>query len=582
MVSKSDNKNKYRHITCTQQFRDLIAQYYPGLNHPKNKAQRNAYWSLFLYCLCGKRNEEGKLLLCWQILSELEYGSVITNYSAQDFLYRFLHDVFEGDTSQFDWREYHRPSGKARELKAFNLNSQVQQAYERERNTRSWVGTKRVYFVTGSVFCGKKQKRIRDEYKQQADQTLDNLPEIMQQVVEKLNQQSTNTFTRLVKNNHDYAVETANRLPNQEARKAALNTLYCVKDLPQPVYKGSDKPGSTRIYAFGQNLTQLSRPVRAALFQGVYSVDLASIQLAIAAAVLGVETITEFLSQGNSFWTELLDYYQIQPEHRAVAKSILKESTYSLVFRAESHNVKRNLTVAFKKLNITKAGQKFYDHPFIQELDAAMEQKGEEIIKAGGFENAFGQYIPYQDNVKSSLALLFQSYESYLISSVYELPFDNMSVVAHLHDGLYISFRNQKYYQLLSKKIEAAVNQRLEELNVPSRLEWENVDEEKVEIELQAKQLEHQIKTNTLELANPVMEQESESVVEEVDEPEIPYQYTKEWFIDEQGKKLDFPGDIIYQNRQKQHLLTRMKHIAEIKRGFEDLAKSSGIELVAS
>ena len=511
MVSNINNKSKYRHITCSQHFRDLIANHYPGLNHPQTKAQRNAYWSLFLYCLCGKRNEQGKLLLCWQILSELEYGSVITNYSAQDFLTRFLYDVFDGDTNQFDWNEYHQPSGKARELKTFNLNPQVRQAYELERNTRSWIKTTRVYFVTGSVFCGKKQKKIRDEYKQQADQTLDNLPETMQQVVEKLNQQSTNTFTRLVRNNYDYAVDTANRLPNEEARKAALNTLYCIKDLPQPIYKGSDKPGSTRIYAFGQNLTQLSRPVRAALFQGVYSVDLASIQLAIAAAVLSVETITEFLSEGNSFWTELLDYFQIQPKHRTVAKSILKESTYSLVFRAERHNVKRNLTIAFKKLNITKAGQKFYDHPFIQELDAAMEQKGEEIIQAGGFNNAFGQYIPYQDNVKSSLALLFQSYESYLMSSVYELPFDNMSVVAHLHDGLYISFRNQKYYKILSKKIEAAVNQRLDELKIPSRLEWEGIDEEKVEIELKAKQLEYQIKTNTLQLVTTVREEKTKS-----------------------------------------------------------------------
>lgn len=564
MIPNINNKNKYRHITCTKQFRDLIAEHYPGLNHPKTKAQRNAYWSLFLYCFCGKRNEKGVLLLYWQILSELEYGSVITNYSAQDFLTRFLHDVFDGDTSQFDWTEYHKSSGKARALKTFNLNPHVQQAYELERNTRSWVGTQRVYFVTGSVFCGKKQKKIRDEYKQQAAQTLNNLPEKMQQVVEKLNQQSTNTFTRLVTKNYDYAVETANQLPHEEARKAALNTLYCVKDLPQPIYKGSDKPGSTRIYAFGQNLTQLSRPVRAALFQGVYSVDLASIQLAIAAAVLGVETITEFLSQGNSFWTELLDYFQIQPEHRAVAKSILKESTYSLVFRAERHNVKRNLTVAFKKLNITKAGQKFYDHPFIQELDSAMEQKGEEIIKAGGFENAFGQYIPYQDNVKSSLALLFQSYESYLMSSVYELPFENMSVVAHLHDGLYISFRNQKYYQLLSQKIEAAVNQRLEELNIPSRLEWENIDEDKVEVELEAKQLEYQIKTNTLQLVSPVREQESESVARQADEPEVPYQYTEEWLINEEKTKPDLP-----------------EHMEQI-REIVDFAKSIGIELVAS
>jgi hypothetical protein len=507
MVANINDKSKYRHITCSQQFRDLIAEHYPGLNQPKTKEQRNAYWSLFLYCLCGKRNEQGTLLLYWEILSELEYGSIVTNYSAQDFLTRFFYDVFEGDPNQFDWSEYHHPSATARALKTFNLKLQVQQAYEQERSTRSWVGTTRVYFVTGSVFCGKKQKKIRDEYKQEADQTLDNLPETMQQVVEKLNQQSTNTFTRLIRNNYDYAVATANKLPHEEARKAALNTLYCIKDLPQPIYKGSDKPGSTRIYAFGQNLTQLSRPVRAALFQGVYSVDLASIQLAIAAAVLNVETITEFLSQGNSFWTELLDYFQIQPSHRAAAKSILKESTYSLVFRAERHNVKRNLTVAFKKLDLAKAGQKFYQHPFIRELDLAMEQKGEEIVKAGGIENAFGQYVPYQDNVKSSLALLFQSYESYLMSSVYELPFENMSVVAHLHDGLYLNFRNQKYYELLSKKIEGAVNQRLEELNIPSRLEWEYIDEKKVEAELQAKQLEHQIKTNTLQLSSPVVTQ---------------------------------------------------------------------------
>ena len=504
MIANISNNNKYKHITCTQQFRDLVAQHYPGLNHPKTKAQRNAYWSLFLYCLCGKRNEQGNLLLYWEILSELEQGYIVTNYSAHKFLTCFLDDVFEGDTNQFDWSEYHKPSGIARELKTFNLNPQVQPAYEQERITRSWVGTKRVYFITGSPYSGKTQRKIRDEYKQQANQTLNNLPGIMQRVAKKLNQQSTNTFTRLISNNYDYAVETANRLPHEEARKAALNNLYCVKDLPQPIYKGSDKPGSTRIHAFGQNLTQLSRPVRAALFQGVYSMDLASIQLAIAAAVLNVEIITQFLSQGNSFWTELLDYFQIQPSHRAVVKSILKESTYSLVFRAARRNVKRNLTNALKKLGISKAGHKFYEHPFIKELDEAMEQKGEEIIKAGGFDNAFEQYVPYQGNFKSSLALLFQSYESFLISSVYDLPFDNMTVVAHLHDGMYISFRNQKYYKLLDKKIEAVVNQRLQELNIPSRLEWEYIDQRKVEVELQAKQLEHQIKNNILQLPSSV------------------------------------------------------------------------------
>ena len=174
----------------------------------------------------------------------------------------------------------------------------------------------------------------------------------------------------------------------------------------------------------------------------------------------------------------------------------------------------------------------------------------------------------YPKTSKSSLISALALYET----NFFRLP----------PDGLYISFRSQKYRNLLDKKIEAAVNQRLQELNIPSRLEWEDINKEKVEVELQAKQLEHQIKTNTLELANPAVEQEPESIVEEANEPEIPYHYTEEWFIDEYGIKLDFPEDIIDKNLQKQYMRRRMEHIAEIKQEFEDLVKSLGIKLVAS
>ena len=76
-------------------------------------------------------------------------------------------------------------------------------------------------------------------------------------------------------------------------------------------------------------------------------------------------------------------------------------------------------------------------------------------------------------------------------------------------------------------------------------MEWEGIDEEKVEIELKAKQLEYQIKTNTLQLVSPVREQESESFARQANEAEV---------------------------------LKQMEQIKEIV-GF---AKSIGIELVAS
>jgi hypothetical protein len=147
---------------------------------------------------------------------------------------------------------------------------------------------------------------------------------------------------------------------------------------------------------------------------------------------------------------------------------------------------------------------KFAGHPMIKELSDAMTAKRNSIELDEFYIDAFDRKIAYEGNSKSSLALLMQSYESLIMSSIYDLDFQDregdykFTVVAHLHDGVYFKFKNEQHRHSMTKQINDTIDTRLNELGIPSKLEWEYIDDAKVKLELESKELEFKIKQQSL------------------------------------------------------------------------------------
>jgi hypothetical protein len=567
-----------KHITCTKSFRTLTEQLYPGLNSPKTSKGRKAYWEMFLYCLAGIRTPEhtnefksNKLLLTWQIVSRIQHGYIVPSKDSDafNFLLKFREDVFGGDPNIFDWYCYDSSKGIARTLKTFNLHPQLQKAYEQERRLREWVASDRVYFVDGIDYSGRKSKKIQDEYRLEALLNIDNLPEKLQPNLEKLNEQPVNTFATLAHDNYNYALDTARRLTvkhksnlhYRDAIRCNEDCLYSIRSAPQPIYTCTDTPGSTRIQTFGQNLTRLSRPVRAAYLRGIYNCDLASIQLAIAAKVLNVKSILDFLHTGQSFWTLILDYLDIEDELRPAVKSVIKTALYSILFGKEVSKLKAELTCSFGDKSY---GQKFIEHPYISELVKAMDAKRQQIEQQGYYVDAFNRKIETFKDSKSALALLIQSWESLIMSALYELDFkDNQYkykfiIVAHLHDGVYIKFNNKKNADTYLKQIRQAIHNKLQELQIPSKFEYAVVSDQTIETLLIANKLEADIaKYDILYLQNELCYDIDDYTYLEELQDQYKEQTTQQESLPTEPSKIDAPSQSIIEEQSQQLTMTQ-------------------------
>ncbi len=458
--------------TCSREFRDWMLRRFGALRGREGEAYRRLFSYLVfpshldrdtgLPVICGRT-------LAWAAGKEAQHGA--GNYPVWMLLEGFREHVLEG----FRWSGY-TPT-RCRVVRDRGFRDEVLERIE-EEVARPVTNTEdRVYFVSGKRFSLTRQRRTRERERRRA---LAKMAEAgcveAAQVMEYMNSRAPNIFSKLVQQNGTEAYRVATSLPT-EAQRAACTTLRRIEDQPVPFYTPSTRGNTVRLFDQG-SMAGLRKEVRHALMVGCVEFDLKSAQLAIIARQWDVPVVARFLESGVNVWDALYEHMGIAPENQTATKPTLKTALYALCFGAGDSKVKSELTRGLS--TYCDVPYAFLDHRIIRALREARDAQIEAVVAAGGAQDVYGVWRSAdckdtpEKNARSVLAQLAQASELHLVFPVIELARDakDFQVVLWQHDGFSVRFSDETKRERWTERIVRAVQQRADDLRVPTRLEY--------------------------------------------------------------------------------------------------------------
>lgn len=443
--------------TVSPKFRVIIASKYPNLKN--NRAD----WAFLGYLMFGSYREEhsGKLLIPSELIARIEGKFdqwVKNNYVARYFLERFTKLI-----QPFKWSKWDSEQGLARIVTELNWPQDVADAISAERQ-KLWVDTGRVYLINGTKFTSKKQIQNRRKEKLGALELLkESGCKEAEELLDYMNSLPSNLFYKILAN-MPHALEIADTLP-PESRDRQKDLLNTVLDQYQPFYKPT--AGSTRIYAFNENLLGLQRNVRKALTMGWLECDLKSAQLAICAKTWQVARAQNFLNDGGNIWDSLFEHFGLEKNDET--KRVFKTALYAIMFGAQ----KKKLSGILDSLGGGSL-DKFLSHGVIKSMWRARTRQLSQIRKDKGAINYFGQFISLKDfSARSILAQLAQAYELALLYPVLELAKKDkrFQIVLWQHDGFSVHIAKPEDKSNLVFNMKWVVKAKAHELGINTELE---------------------------------------------------------------------------------------------------------------
>lgn len=445
--------------TCSPKLRSLIQITYPNLG--KNKA----FWKFTGYLMFGTYRDEqtGKFLIPAELIARIE-GQFnqwkSNNYIAEQFLEKYVNSI-----QPFKWSKWNSEERLVRVVTELKWPQDIIDGMQAERQGL-WKETGKVYFSDGSKFTSKKQRESRRTEKLNALELLNEAgcPEA-KDLLDYINNLPSNAFYKILQN-MPAALESVNKLL-PEKRDRQIDILNAVLDQSQPFYKPTK--GSTRIFAFNENMLGLQKGVRRALTAGWSDFDLKSAQLAICAKTWNVRKAQKFLKEKGNIWSSLFEYFQIEKDEDT--KKVFKTALYAVMYGAGINKVKEIL----KPLG-ENSDKKFLSHPIIKSMWIARRKQLSQIRKDGGAFNCFGKFISTKHfTSKSVLAQLAQAYELNLLYPVIKLAkSDNrFQIVLWQHDGFSVHWLRKEDIPSVEFNLKHAVKERAVQLGINTELENE-------------------------------------------------------------------------------------------------------------
>lgn len=299
-------------------------------------------------------------------------------------------------------------------------------------------------------------------------------------------------FARMVNENFEAAKEAllAAKLPLATFKQMLIILCRLRDEEPQPIYKPSLR--TDRVFTLEPSIPDLKREVRKALLSGCYDIDLQNIHLALAAHLLDIRELKDFLATGASFWS------LFPPE----SKPAVKTAVYSICYGAGEKRLRNGwdsaslpfdefwehplVKVLRQRLNefvaLLNAYDKDAENPYWQRPELVHPATGESIRppkKTVTKRNQkTGELETKQKGASGSqrLSLWFQAYEMELVYPIYQVKGDDYQVVLIQHDGVTVKLRDDRRLGAVKKAVDAAVAKRGEELGIPGlRLSWEHL-----------------------------------------------------------------------------------------------------------
>ena len=181
----------------------------------------------------------------------------------------------------------------------------------------------------------------------------------------------------------------------------------------------------------------------------------------------------------------MYDHLGIAPEYRDAAKQTLKTTLYALCFGAGDRKLKSELTRGLK--TYCERPYDFLDHEVIRALRKARDRQLAAVLQAGGAFDVYGTWRSTdcketpEKGARSVLSQQAQAVELHLVFPVIELARGrgarDFQVVLWQHDGFSVRFSDQTKRDRWTRRIVEAVQQRANQLEVPTRLEYEVLGE---------------------------------------------------------------------------------------------------------
>ncbi|MBI4785384.1 MAG: hypothetical protein HY785_29380 [Oscillatoriophycideae cyanobacterium NC_groundwater_1537_Pr4_S-0.65um_50_18] len=465
----------------SREFRDQMFRFYPAMKG------NEAYIKMMEYLLFSSNfdKDHGGLFISQSILHKIEFNkervikagdkTIKSKYNSQQFLERFKAEV------DLDFEYTRWDKNYCRHVLSINLKGPLEEMIGDELSNMDKTG--KVSFRDGTVWNKNTPGAIRKEIRAElllADHTkCDEAKEI----VDYLNSLDSRLFTKSQERMVDALKKAWEvvQLPTTKEKTLNVNVrgLRAFDTQPQPFYAGSTGGDTVRVFRYGDGLLSLSREIRKQITGAWWSVDLRSAQLSIAAREWNVPVVMEFLRTGESVWKVLFESCELDydlknnnPELFESLKNPLKKALYSLMYGMEIADIKKQLSKSLGK----GMGAKFFSNFIIEAMAKARHNRMVEIEAANGATTIYGEWLDLDTlSINSILAQLAQATEMYLIYPVYAVAktTEDFHIVIHLHDGLSINFDSEARRGRWVERINAAVQERADELGVITYLEWE-------------------------------------------------------------------------------------------------------------
>jgi len=418
---------------------------------------------------------------------------------------------------RFRWSGWNKKEGKARVVAGHGIPNDIialaKHSLFSPAMEDSWT-----YLINGNDagnrhFTGALRDRRRDELEDSDDPAVDP-PEVAKEMQEYLNGLDHQFFGngrygKLRPEQLAEASEAASAFREERRRDQANRKLVQMRTHPQPLYKFCDRFPRLKADPYNQ-LMNLAAELRHPLYgERDYEVDLSKAHFASYVPVVRREGIevpilekylaanlrddADLLERGDLWWDLASMVDEDAFSDRAALRTAVKRA-YSSVYGSGVGNMLFRILELYATLTGhwppegTEPLKAILDHPLMEELFETRDKLEAVITDRGGLEDANGRFIPLSawDETKKRknrwrgvMAYVNASYEQEVMYPIFreakaEMERDGKTrfkVWLYQGDGVSINVHRDYAHEPQIARLQKAVKERANELDVPTRLE---------------------------------------------------------------------------------------------------------------
>jgi hypothetical protein len=357
--------------------------------------------------------------------------------------------------------------------------------------------------------------------KQAKESILEDAPEEVVAFMDKLNGLRKTRFTRRLNDAEKTLYALARERYTGRGYIGIERLIRAACAVRAPVYKMTSR--TLRLSPACQSAYGLPKAMRRTVFAKALEVDMASAQLALAAALWDVPELRDFLraarEEGSSWWGELIGYLRTEfpanvyePDDYGLVKAPLKGGTYGIMYTMAKKNLRRfgnpdtmqtkeleeyeTMTAELERIfqaPLEAIGEAFLAHPLVQPLLKRRNNMLRFIRNHQGITDCFGRWLSTEDpgsqdgrrGAASVLAEWMQNAELFVMLHVGRAALEDSELYFLLwqHDGITVVPRRQNRpsaYASAVERMETALGEGLQALQrrvgCPEIITWLTVD----------------------------------------------------------------------------------------------------------